>query len=169
MMDIEKEAKNMAEFRKMRRFRQQITDEECYELLRQEGRGILAVNGENGYPYCFPINFYFDEKSMSLYFHCAKSGYKLDCLQKDSRACFSFYDQGHNHGGRWQKHFKSMIIFGTIEFIDDPDKSMEYMRKFDLKFETPEETEKHLKREGHLTQVLVLKIDHMTGKRVLEG
>ena len=36
------------EFRKMRRFKQQLTDAECKELLLTEERGTLAVNGDDG-------------------------------------------------------------------------------------------------------------------------
>ena len=41
----------MTEFRKMRRFKQEISAEECVEVLCTAHRGILAFNGENGYPY----------------------------------------------------------------------------------------------------------------------
>lgn len=32
-------------FRKMRRFKQQITDEECRKILAEEGRGVLSLFG----------------------------------------------------------------------------------------------------------------------------
>ena len=157
------------EFRKMRRFKQQLTTEECNALLKQEDRGMLAVNGDDGYPYVIPMNFYFDEKNNSLYLHSARTGYKIDALKKSSKVCFCLHDQGYTNGGWWQKHFKSVVIFGRIEFIDDPEKSLEYIKKYDLKFETPEEMESHVAREGHLAQMLGLKIEYMTGKRIIEG
>ncbi|MBR0287080.1 MAG: hypothetical protein IJQ96_08695 [Bacteroidales bacterium] len=44
-------------------------------MLSSAQRGILAVHGENGYPYRLPINFlYLDGK---IYFHCAKAGHCL--------------------------------------------------------------------------------------------
>ena len=43
-------------FRKMRRFKQQITEEECREVLRNAKRGVLSLLGEEGYPYGLPIN-----------------------------------------------------------------------------------------------------------------
>ena len=33
------------------------------EILKQEVRGVLAVNGDGGYPYALPINYYFDEET----------------------------------------------------------------------------------------------------------
>lgn len=114
------------QFREMGRFKQQPTDEECKEILRVEERGTLAINGDNGYPYAFPMNFTFDETAGSLLLHSAKNGCKLDAM-------------------------------------------MRLIRKFDEKFETPEMVEKHLQREAHIVQVLELKIEHMTDKRVVEG
>ncbi len=35
-------------FIKMRRFKQQISDEKCVEILTNEPRGVLALYGENG-------------------------------------------------------------------------------------------------------------------------
>ena len=35
-------------FRKMRRFKQQITDEECVKVLKEAKRGVLSVIGDDG-------------------------------------------------------------------------------------------------------------------------
>ena len=58
-------------FREMRRKKQEITKEECNNVLVKEKRGALAVIGDDGYPYTIPLNFYFDEKSEKIYFHAA--------------------------------------------------------------------------------------------------
>ena len=44
-------------FRDLARKKQKLTDEECKEILNQELRGVLAVNGDDGYPYALPINY----------------------------------------------------------------------------------------------------------------
>lgn len=36
-------------FRKMRRSKQELTKEECIEILKKEPRGVLSVQGEDGY------------------------------------------------------------------------------------------------------------------------
>ena len=58
-------------FRKMRRFKQQISDEKCVEILTNEPRGVLALYGENGYPYALPLDHLYDDGK--LYFHQGKS------------------------------------------------------------------------------------------------
>ena len=69
-------------FRKMRRFKQQLTAEECVAILKREKRGVLSVIGDDGYPYGMPLDHYYDEGSGKLYFHCAKAGHKLDAIRQ---------------------------------------------------------------------------------------
>ena len=45
-------------FRPMRRFKQQLSHEECLAVLQGEKRGTLALSGDDGYPYAVPINYY---------------------------------------------------------------------------------------------------------------
>ena len=76
-------------FRPMRRFKQEVTREECVKILTDEKRGVLAVNGDNGYPYAVPVNFYYDRNTDKIYFHCAKAGHKLDAMLSDDKVCFT--------------------------------------------------------------------------------
>ena len=49
-------------FRKMRRSKQELTKEECIEILKKEPRGVLSVQGEDGYPYGMPMTHWYNEK-----------------------------------------------------------------------------------------------------------
>lgn len=44
-------------FRKMRRFKQRLTNDECITILKNSKSGVLAVSGDDGYPYTVPLNF----------------------------------------------------------------------------------------------------------------
>ena len=157
------------EFREMRRFKQQMTEEECKELLFSEERGTLAVNGDDGYPYAFPMNFTYDADSNSLILHSAKSGYKLDCIRRSDKACFCLHNTPTSPTGALPRDVKSIVIFGRISIVDDPAEIIGILERFDNKFEDPETVKAHLKREGHLAVALILRIEHMTGKKVVEG
>ena len=37
-------------FRDVARVKQALSEEECLDILRKEVRGVLSVNGDNGYP-----------------------------------------------------------------------------------------------------------------------
>ena len=54
-------------FREMRRFKQQITTEECKKVLKEEKRAAFSVIGDEGYPYTIPISFYYDEAGNFLF------------------------------------------------------------------------------------------------------
>ena len=37
-------------FREMRRFKQQISEEECIQILKEQPRGVLSMLGDDDYP-----------------------------------------------------------------------------------------------------------------------
>ena len=43
-------------FRKMRRAKQALSEEECIDILINEPRGVLAVLGDDDYPYAVPLS-----------------------------------------------------------------------------------------------------------------
>lgn len=59
-------------FRPLRRKKRAITDEEARELLAACKRGVFAVNGDDGYPYAIPVNYFFDTEHDKIYFHGAR-------------------------------------------------------------------------------------------------
>ncbi len=64
-------------FRKMLRFKQQISQEECIEILKEEPRGVLSVLGDDDYPYGMPINHFYCEEDGKLYFHTGMKGHSM--------------------------------------------------------------------------------------------
>ncbi len=78
-------------FREMRRKRQQLPEEECLRILREATSGVLAVEGDGGYPYAVPLSF--AHADGRLYFHIARSGHKLDALRRNPRASFCIIDE----------------------------------------------------------------------------
>lgn len=155
-------------FRPLRRTQRKLSDAECRELLRNEKRGVLAVNGENGYPYALPMDFYYHEETNSLYFHSGKRGYKLEALRQNNQVSFCVLDEGQKVEGKAYPKFRSVILFGRVRFVEDPGQTLRYARIFDEKYKPAEEVEKDIRKSGSVVQMLELKIDHMSGKWVIE-
>lgn len=156
-------------FREMRRFKQQITDEECKKVLREEWRGVLSVHGEDGYPYGVPMDFLYDEESGKIYFHCAKEGHKLDAIQANDKVSFCVIDKGYHQEGDWALTFHCVIIFGRIQLLPEGDLATEKLRQLGLKcYPTVDDVDKAMAGSASRAQILELTIDHMTGKRVNE-
>jgi nitroimidazol reductase NimA-like FMN-containing flavoprotein (pyridoxamine 5'-phosphate oxidase superfamily) len=157
-------------FRKMRRFKQQVSDEICRKILREEWRGVLAVHGEDGYPYALPIDFYYDEEKNKIYFHCAKEGHKLDAIRADNRVSFCVYDKGFRKDGEWALNIRSVIVFGHIEFVEDREEIYRLTGELSRKFTADVEyIKKEIERSGPGTLMFALVPEHITGKIVNES
>lgn len=78
-------------FRPMRRKKKEISEEAAKQLLQKERRGVFAVNGDDGYPYAVPVNYYYSEEDNKIYFHGARAGHKVDALKQDDKVCFTVY------------------------------------------------------------------------------
>ena len=76
-------------FRPVRRIKNALGEEATKEILRSARRGVLAVNGDGGYPYAIPINYLYDEEAGKIYFHGAKAGHKADSINKCDKVCFT--------------------------------------------------------------------------------
>ena len=155
-------------FRKMRRFKQELPEQECLDILKEQPRGVLAVHGEDGYPYAFPMDYiYLDEK---LYFHCAKEGHKLDAILADNRVSFCVMDEGFRKDEDWALNIRSIVIFGRVKRIDNTDEILKVVRQLGLKYyPTSESVEEEIHKAIARVQILELSIDHMTGKLVNES
>jgi len=157
-------------FRELVRKKQQISNEECVELLKEELRGVLSVQGDDGYPYGLPINHYYNEADGCLYFHSGMTGHKIDALRRDSKASFCVYDQGYRREGEWALNIKSVIVFGRIEIIEDKETIYDISRKLSHKFTRDEAyIEKEIVHSGPRTLMFRLVPQHMTGKLVNES
>ena len=155
-------------FRDLTRKKQKLSPDECKEILKQEVRGVLAVNSDDGYPYALPINFYFDEESYRIYFHSGKVGHKLDAIANNDKVSFCVYDKGYHKDGHWSLNIRSVIIFGRIRVVDDW--SDELMVTFCEQFtDDTDYIYDEIEKFKSNTVVLCLEIEHMTGKLVNEA
>jgi len=159
-------------FRTMRRFKQQISKEECIRILQEEKRGILSMHGEDGYPYGIPMNHWYNPENGKLYFHCAKTGHKLDAIRNHDKVSYCVYDQGFREDGDWALNIRSVVVFCRARIVDDAEDELRrriavgLCRKF-----TDDEAflQKELANALPRAAFLELTPDHMTGKLVNES
>lgn len=157
-------------FRELSRKKQQLPEAECIRLLTEEPRGVLSVLGEDGYPYGMPMNFWYDPESGHIFFHGGRTGHKIDALRRCNRAAFCVYDQGFRREGEWALNIKSVIVFGEIRLVDDPERVIDISRKLSLKYTRDMAYIEHeVDKVGAITLCLELIPQHMTGKLVNES
>lgn len=154
-------------FRKMRRHKQELTKEECIEILINEPRGVLALLGDEDYPYALPMSHvYADGK---IYFHGAKEGHKIDAVKKEPKASYCVMNRGVKKADEWWYTFKSVIVFGKIRILTDRQDKIDKLTLIGNKFfPSPEETENEINRLLENTAVFEITIEHMSGKLVKE-
>ena len=157
-------------FRPMLRKKQQLSREECIDILIRQPRGVLSVLGDDGYPYGMPINHYYCPEDGRLYFHGGKAGHKIDALRRCDKASLCVYDDGVRHEGEWFLRIRSVVVFGRVEFLADRERVYELSRQLSYKFTRDEEyIANEIRRSGPGTLMFALVPEHITGKLVKES
>lgn len=157
----------MSNFRNMRRFKQQTTDEECTDILKNAKRGILAVLGDEGYPYTVPLDYVYEDGH--IYFHCAKEGHKLDAVRGCDKASFCVLSDGELEPDDWWYHFTSVVCFGRVHIVEEENLTADKLRALGRKY-FPNEAmiEDDMAKNAARALVLDFEIEHMMGKKVKE-
>lgn len=154
----------MAEFRKMRRCNQYIPQEEVEQILRSATSGVLNLTGDDGYPYGVPLSFvYLDGK---IVFHCGREGHKIDAIRKNEKCSFTIISQDKVVPEKYSTFFKSVIAFGKIHIVDEPSEMRRLVGELAEKYrpDHDEEKNKEIDREFSALRMLVMEIEHITGK-----
>jgi hypothetical protein len=156
-------------FRKMRRKEREISQEDAKELLKHNKRAAFSVNGDDGYPYTVPIDFYYDEAENRIYFHSAKNGHKIDALKENDKVCFTTWDDGYLEEGDWAYRVSSCVVFGRARLIEEAALTEEKVRTLALKYyPTAQEVEDEIAKDIKGVQLIAIDIEHISGKRVHE-
>ncbi len=157
-------------FRKMRRSTQALSHEDMIGLLKTETRGVMSVQGDDGYPYGFPINHYYDEEANKIYIHGADFGHRVDAVKRDPKVSYCVFGGEFQNEGDWAKYVKSVIVFGKAELITDQAEIIRVSRLLCDKFPCPPEyVEAEIAKDAPRTLVIAIDIEDMNGKLVHEA
>ena len=121
-------------FRPVRKKANEISVEEAKKLLRESRRGVLAVNGDDGYPYAVPINYLYDEETQVIIFHGSKVGHKVDALKRSDKVCFTVYGNETIRDEAWAPYMQSAVVFGRCRLPEYGEESMALLKRFAMKY-----------------------------------
>ncbi len=156
-------------FRKLNRVKQELGKDECIKILKEELRGVLSLNGDDGYPYGMPMNHFYVEEENRLYFHGGKVGYKIDCINRNNKCSYCVINSGKKRDDHWSLIFNSVIVFGKIYFVEDIKEIERISKLLSYKFTSDEkEIEKEIIESINHTKMFYIEIEYMTGKKVNE-
>ena len=152
-------------FRKMRRAKQELPENEAIAILDGGTHGVLALAGDDGYPYAVPLSY--AHADGALYFHCAREGHKLDAVKRCGKASFCVVAQDDVTPESYATRYRSAIAFGRISVVSAPAELRRAIELIGRRY-APCESEEHLAREinGSMPALCVLKleIEQLTGK-----
>lgn len=151
----------------MRRKKQELSKEECIDILTNEPRGVLALLGDYDYPYTVPMSHvYVDGK---IYFHGAMKGHKNDAARRYDKVSYCVMDSGVKNDDGWSYTFKSVIVFGKIRILTDENEKIDKLTYLgDKFFPTHQDTIDEIERLLGKTEVFEITVEHMSGKIVEE-
>ena len=153
-------------FRKIRKIKNEIDKDAVDSLLRSCRRGVLSMNGEDGYPYAIPVNYYYDEANQKIYFHGAKAGYKVDCLNSCDKVCFTVFGNESIKDLEWAPYVQSVVVFGRCHLVDTDN---EVLKTFMMKYyPSVDLVDKVIKEDSKFVQMYEISIEHKSGKQVQE-
>ena len=151
-------------FREMRRFNQQLTAEECVEILENRTSGVLAVLGDDGYPYAVPLSYAY--KDGSLWFHGALTGHKIDAIESCPKVSFCVIDKDDVVPEQLTTVYRSVIAFGKARVLDDERKIAQGARILGEKYlpGMSDRIQSEIAQSMPRLNVIRMDIEHMTGK-----
>ena len=155
-------------FREMRRKKQLLSDTQCIEILQRGTSGVLALHGDDGYPYAVPLSYVYDD--FKLYFHGAKVGHKIDAIKSCDKASFCVIDQDIVVPEEYTTYFRSVIVFGKIRILEDETEKREAIEKLADRYYpdgTESRREQEIQKAGNALCMLEFSIAHITGKETV--
>ena len=151
-------------FREMRRNKQQLNENEIEAILNGHTSGVLAVHGENGYPYTIPLSYTYDDGQ--IYFHSAVEGHKIDAIRNNDKVSFCVIDQDEVIQETFTTKYRSAVVFGRAQIITDPIvrlKALEILvKKYSSDFVI--EGQQEILQGWNKVSIIAIRIEHKTGK-----
>ena len=154
-------------FRETRKPSQALSPEEIHQILSRNTAGVLAVSGDEGYPYAVPLSYvYLNGK---IYFHGSKVGHKVDSILRSDKVSFCVVDQDKIMGAEYTTYFRSVNAFGRACLLEGEEKRVPLVQLCEKYYPghldiTEPKVEKAQERVG----LIELTIEHVTGKQAAE-
>ncbi len=142
---------------------------DCEDALREGSWGVLAVTGDEGWPYAVPVNYVY--AGGCIWIHGAKAGHKMDAVRRDSRVSFCVTAMAQNRPEEFTTYYRSVIAFCRAAIVEDPEEKRRAIIQLADRFspdEPPERRDREIDREWNALSIIRLDIEHMTGKMAIE-
>lgn len=155
-------------FREMRRKNQALSRDETIQILKNGKTGILSVLGDDDYPYCVPLNYFYEDNK--IFFHCAKSGHKIDAIKKHSKVSFCVIEKDAVVPELFGTDYRSAVAFGRARILDE-DEIIPVIANFTKKYCPKTDDDKiknEIEKDFSRLMVVEIQIEHLSGKQAID-
>jgi nitroimidazol reductase NimA-like FMN-containing flavoprotein (pyridoxamine 5'-phosphate oxidase superfamily) len=155
-------------FRAMRRKKQELPEAETIAMLETCTSGVLALQGDDDYPYAVPLSFAYEDGK--LFFHCAQAGHKVDAIARSEKASFCVIAADDVVQSTFTTHFRSAIVFGRARVLTEESEKRHALECLAKKYSPDylEAAEAEIDGAWKKVCVVELAVEHMTGKAAIE-
>lgn len=153
--------------RKMRRFKQELPDEESRRILTDGKYAVWAVDGDDNYPYAVPVNYVYDGCN-AIYVHCARQGHKIDSIVRNPKCSMCIVDKDDVVPEEFTSYFRSVIIFGKAKIIDDERRKLDALHLLCDKYSPGIDPTAEIARFLKTVCIVRIEIERISGKQAIE-
>ena len=156
-------------FRELKRKKQALSQADCAAVLARGTHGVLALAGDDGYPYAVPLSYLYEDGK--LIFHCASAGHKIDAIARCGKASFCVVDQDRVVPEEYTSYFRSVIAFGRVRVVaDDGEKrsAIERLARRYFPTDTQANRDAYIDKEWGPLAILEMTVEHLSGKEAIE-
>lgn len=152
--------------RSMRRFKQQLSVEDTEKILRNGKYCVMALSGDDDYPYAIPVNYVYD--GISIYIHSAAQGHKIDALKRNPKCSLCIVDKDDVIAEKFTSYFRSVIVFGKAHFVESTKDKVTALRLLGDKYSPGIDPDAEIARFIKSVCIVRIDIDSVTGKEAIE-
>ena len=145
-----------------------MPEEEAIKVLESADSGVLAVLGDEDYPYTVPMSYiYADGK---IYFHSGSSGHKNDAIKKHDKASFCVVNKDEVIPEKYTTNYRSVVAFGRLRFVEDKEEIRRITAMLTMKYcsDFAEGIPKKIDAVINNLAVIEMEIEHLTGKESMD-
>lgn len=150
-------------FREMRRRAQKLTAAQCDDILSRCSSGVLALAGDDGYPYAVPLSYVYSGRK--IIFHSAITGHKLDAIKRSDKCSFCVIDRDDVIPQKLTTAYLSVIVFGRIRLLEGDEKRRAIEALAEKYNPGGIENRGEIDSAWNAMYVMELTPDHISGKR----
>lgn len=153
----------------MRRKDRLLQDQEAWDILQQGLYGVLATVDHESQAHGTPLSYYADQENGCIYFHCTKTGQKIENLDHNPKVCFTVVKEAkpiftHDPVG-YSMYYTSTMAYGRAQRLNGDEKKSAVMTLVAKYFsENTKPAEGYYDQLGNFIDVWKITIDRLTAK-----